>query len=82
MSELLECCRVDYKLPDRRHLRVMDTDRALCGARAPLGAGAGHFSTLLQWPTCTRCRSAAEAMGPHPKQADNAPVTLNLGGLV
>lgn len=73
MSEPLECCRVDFNLPDRRHLRAMDADRALCGARAPHGAGAGRFSGLLRWPTCGKCRTAAEAMWPHPTQDDDAP---------
>ncbi len=33
MAELLECCR-DATGPERRHLRVMEADRPLCGTVA------------------------------------------------
>lgn len=72
--ELLESCR-DATGPERRHLRVMGQEQPLCGTVARQdGAGAGRFSDLLRWPTCARCHALAEQMGPHPRQADAAPV--------
>jgi hypothetical protein len=69
--ELLECCR-NRLGAESRHLRVMGTADALCGARDQAGAGAGTFASLLRWPTCRKCRSLAEAEGPHPKQAEGS----------
>jgi len=79
---LLECCR-DATGPERRHLRVMVADQPLCGTVARQdGAGAGTFSGLLAWPTCAKCRAAAEQLGPHPEQADDAPRRMRLEDLL
>jgi hypothetical protein len=52
----------------------MGTDQPLCGTVARQdGAGAGNWSGLLAWPTCAKCRAAAEAQGPHPETGRRRP---------
>jgi hypothetical protein len=78
VAELLECCR-DATGPERRHLRVMGSGQPLCGTVARQdGAGAGTFSGLLAWPSCAKCRSLAEGMGPHPYQADGVAASFDV----
>lgn len=78
MADLLECTR-DATGPERRHLRVMEADRPLCGTVARQDAAdAGRWSGLLAWPTCAKCHAIAVKLGPHPRQADDAPLRLNL----
>lgn len=74
----LESCRTSFDVPDRRHLRPLHGDRALCGCAAPYGAGAGTWESLLRWPTCVRCRRIAERMGPHASQDGRRPFRLDL----
>lgn len=70
MSEPLEACRASFESPDRRHLRVMETAEALCGAKAPYGAGGGTHESLLRWPTCSKCHSLASARTPAESQSE------------
>lgn len=71
IPQLLVCSR-NRLGAESRHLCVVGEEVALCGKGDQDLAGAGHFSTFLRWTTCDRCRAKAEAMGPHPEQADGA----------
>ena len=74
MSHCKSCgADVFYVRSEHGRNLILNAAPALCGALAPFGAGAGRFSGLLRWPTCGKCRTAAEVMGPHPTQADDAP---------